>query len=95
MITHETRREAYYDVKPETPTRRWYIVQVLKAAPDGLTADEIQAQLIRDGIARDWNPNYCRPRLVELKQAGIIEAVGKRVSARSGKKMAVWRLRDA
>lgn len=84
-ITEETRREAYYEAQEKAPTRRRIIYGCLKQhGPQ--TADELMERLGFD------DPNNVRPRLTELKQAGLIEATGRRTSRRTGKSGAVWQV---
>lgn len=59
------------------------VLGVLTNHPEGLTADEIATKLGRE-------PYVVRPRLTELKSAGLVVAVGRRVSARTGKRITVW-----
>lgn len=91
-IQSENRREAYYEVQQDAPTRRWYIVNILRLHPNGMTADEILQVLLEDGIIPIIDPNYVRPRLTELCSDGIVKAVGKAKSHRTGKSVTVWRL---
>lgn len=82
-ITEETRREAYYESRDGAPTRRREIYQALRERGE-MTAEELMAALgYRD-------PNNVRPRLTELKDAGLIEAIGKRKNA-AGRNVAVYR----
>lgn len=49
-----------------------------------------------DGLKQDWGgvsrvlQSVIRPRLTELKGAGVLEVVGKKPSKRTGKNTAVW-----
>ena len=92
-IQAENRRAAYYDVQPDAPNRRWYIVNILKQHPEGMSAEDILAVLETDGIITGYDPNFARPRLTELSAAGIIEAVGKKKSPHTGKSVTVWKLK--
>lgn len=92
-VQAENRRAAYYDVKPDAPNRRWYIVNILKQHPDGMTAEDILGVLEADGIITGYDPNFARPRLTELCDAGIIEAAGKKKSPHTGKSVTVWKLK--
>ena len=84
-ITEETRREAYYEAEQLAPTRRRIIYGALKKyGPQ--TADELMERLGYD------DPNCVRPRLTELKKEGLIEALGRRTSKRTGKSGAVWQV---
>ena len=92
-IQAENRRAAYYDVKPDAPTRRWYIVNILKQHPEGMAAEDILSVLEADGIITGYDPNFVRPRLTELYDEGIIEAAGKKKSPHTGKSVTVWKLK--
>lgn len=91
-IQSENRREAYYEVQQDAPTRRWYIVNILRLHPNGMTAEDILQVLQDDGVIPAIDPNYVRPRLTELCAEGLIEAAGKAKSHRTGKRVTVWRL---
>lgn len=93
-IQTENRRAAYYDVKPDAPTRRWYIVNILKQHPEGMAAEDILGVLEADGIIVGYDPNFVRPRLTELYDDGIIEATGKKKSPHTGKSVTVWKLKE-
>lgn len=81
-ITQETRREAYYDSREGAQTRRKLIYQKLvESGP--MTADTLMAAM---GY---MDPNNVRPRLTELKEAGLVRVIGKARNLR-GKSVAVW-----
>lgn len=84
-ITEETRREAYYESQNTAPTRRYEIYRLLK---DGgpMSSEEIMERLRCD------NANCVRPRLSELKQAGLIETCGKTLSKYGNIHIAVWQV---
>lgn len=83
MITYETRREAYENV--DAQSIRMKITRLLKES-GGMTASEIMERL---NIS---NPNNCRPRLSELKEDGVIVAIGKRKSPGRRMPEAIWEL---
>lgn len=90
-IELKNRREAYEKVKPKRPNRKDMILDVLAAGdPNGMTADEIGEQLVKDGKVLENNPNFTRPRLTELKDEGKVEVIGKR-PGNSGCSTAVWK----
>ena len=91
-IQEENRREAYYEAQQDAPTRRWYIVNILRLHPNGMTAEDILQVLRDDGVIPVIDPNFVRPRLTELCAEGIVEAAGKAKSHRTGKSVTVWRL---
>ena len=71
-----------------TERLRALVLEVLAAAPDGLTADEIAAQLAASVLA-------VRPRVSELFHAARIEKTGERRLNRSGLAAHVWKKRAA
>lgn len=82
-ITQATRQAAYEDIKPQMGPRQdmiyWCLVQ-----HGPMTADRIMTRIGK----RD--PNNVRPRLTELRQAGMVRVCGKGPSAVTGKMVAVW-----
>ena len=93
-IQAENLKEAYYETRHKAPARRWHIVQALRNHPEGMMAEQILEQLMQDGIVGSFDPNFCRPRLTELCDSGIVEAAGKRKSLHTGKNVTVWRLAE-
>jgi len=88
-ITIMNRREAY----PKQENRKDLILEVLKNGdPGGMTAEEIAQQLLKDGKITHIDPNFTRPRLTELKEAGKVKVVGKRRSEITSRNTAVWRV---
>ena len=82
-ITTETRRESYEEIKPKRPLRAQKILEaIMEHGP--MTSDELMA------IMGYSDPNMVRPRLTELKDSGVLTAVDKRKSRRSGKLVSVW-----
>jgi hypothetical protein len=71
-----------------TERLRTLVLEVLAAAPDGLTADEIAAKLDASVLA-------VRPRVSELFHAARIEKTGERRLNRSGLAAHVWTKRAA
>lgn len=84
-VTAETRREAYYESQNTAPTRRYEIYRMLKEGGP-MSSEEIMERLRCD------NPNCIRPRLSELKQAGLIETCGKTLSKYGNIHIAVWQV---
>ena len=87
-ITRETRRQSYDGILPERGERCRIILEVLGS--DQLTVEEIVDALVENGALSYYDRNFVAPRLTELKQAGVVEVVGKRPSKRTGKNVAVW-----
>lgn len=71
-----------------TERLRALVLEILAAAPDGLTADEIAARLAASVLA-------VRPRVSELFHAGRIEKSGERRLNQSGLAAHVWKKRAA
>ena len=46
--------------------------------------------MLDSGVIAYYDRNFVAPRLTELKDAGIVEVVGKRTCIMSGKNVAVW-----
>lgn len=88
-ITQETRREAYEAIGAKRPVRRALLLEVL--GDREMTVDELVEELIERGELRGFDRNFVAPRMTELKDDGLVETIGKRESARSGIRVAVWR----
>jgi hypothetical protein len=82
-----TSMEAAEQVKPKKQRDQELVIEALKTAPEGLTADEIAA--VHDSIF-----NRFRPRVSELKALGRIEVKGRRPSCATGNNQDVLVLRD-
>lgn len=87
-ITKKTRRESYEGILPKRATRCRLILETLGSRQ--MTASEITEELLASGEIQYFNCNYVAPRLSELKELGIIEAVGRRQCTRSSSTEAVW-----
>jgi predicted ArsR family transcriptional regulator len=88
-IPKETRRESYDAAIQEAATRRRVILEILTERGQ-LTAREVAAELHRRGITPSGERNFAAPRLTELKEAGKIEASGKKICDLTGRSVAVW-----
>jgi hypothetical protein len=73
--TMETRRESYEAIKPKRTDRRNLILEILGSRQ--MTASEITEELLAKGYIKYYDRNFVAPRLTELKDAGIVETVGK------------------
>ena len=89
--TLETRSEAN-----ETVDRRVRYSQIISCLKDGkqMTAKEIAVMMHRRGYTPTSERNFSSPRLTELTQKGIVEPIGKKVCQYTGKKVAVYALRE-
>lgn len=89
--TKETRRESYEAIIPKTSQRARLILETL--GDREMTVSEITDELVAQKKIPYYNRNYVAPRLTELKEAGIVETCGRRISARSAANEAIWRRR--
>lgn len=90
-ITEITRRLSYEAVLPKVNNRSRLILETL--GDREMTVSEITDELLDAGVIPYYNRNFTAPRLTELKEAGIVEACGRRMSGRSGATEAVWRVK--
>lgn len=87
-ITYETRKESYESVLDKRKERHNLILDIL--GEKQMTVSEIVKEMLDRGIIKYYNRNFVAPRLTELKDAGVVEVVGKRICIMSGKNVAVW-----
>lgn len=92
-ITKETRRASYDAVLPKVNARSQLILGTLGLRE--MTVSEITDELVERGVLPYYNRNFVGPRLTEMKDAGIVEACGRRQSTRSTATEAVWRRKEA
>lgn len=92
-IPDETRRESYYAVLQDAAARRRVVYEILKER-GRLTAREVSAELHRRGITPSDERNFAAPRLTELKEAGKIEAAGKKICGCTGRSVTVWAVKE-
>ena len=76
------KREAHRAIQPAAGTLRQRVLEVV-AASRGLTAEEIES-------ATGLTGNTVRPRLVELREAGLVAPSGEARTTRSGRRATVW-----
>ena len=88
-ITNETRRESYHAVLPTVTTRQEAVLKILQEWGD-MTAQEVAYILHWSGLTPDDERNHAAPRLTELKQAGKVQTVGKKICSRTGRTVTVW-----
>jgi len=92
-IPKETRRESYNAAKRDAAARRRVVYEILKER-GGMTAREVSAELHRRGITATDERNFAAPRLTELKEAGQIEATGKKICEYTGRSVAIWAVKE-
>ena len=95
VVELETRHESYEGVKPQRP-RRWNVIyELLEDHPEGLTVKEMMIMLHSAGMLPNENDrNFVAPRVTELVDKGLVEAIGKRQCLYTGKKVAVYAIRN-
>ncbi len=84
-IEVETRRASYREILKVAQTHRLRIVKTLKEYGEGLTASELSLLIMNDGERQKT-----APRLTELKKAGIVRVVGKRINENTGKLNSIY-----
>lgn len=88
-ITEETRRESYHAILLTLTQRQKTVLQILRECGD-LTAQEIAAELHRQGVTPTDERNFAAPRLTELCDMGLVKAVGKKICGKTGRNVTVW-----
>ena len=88
-IPDETRRESYNAVLPIAKIRQNAVLKILQEWGD-LTAQEIAYVLHWSGLTDSDERNYASPRLTELRRAGMVKPVGKKICCRTGRNVTVW-----
>ena len=78
-----TSQGAAGQVQAKAATLRAAALEILKGAPDGLTADEVATRLQASVLA-------IRPRISELNRMGLILPTAIRRRNTSGLRAAVW-----
>ena len=94
--TLETRSESFEKV--DRHKRYSQIIECLyeanKSPERGLTAKECAVIMWQKGYIPTSERNFTAPRMTELSQNGVIEPIGKKVCGYTGKKVAVYALRE-
>lgn len=82
----ETSDAAARSVSPKRSKLQARVVEAISRNYGEATADEIE-------VLTGLSGNSVRPRIVELREAGVIEDSGRQRPTRLGNKAVVWRLR--
>jgi len=90
-IPKETRRESYDTVLPSVKQRQSLILALLRERGP-MTAQEVADELHRRGHTPSDERNFAAPRLTELKDAGKVEATGKKICGKTGRSVTLWQL---
>ena len=88
-IPQETRRESYHAVLATLTARQQTVLQILRECGD-MTAQEAAAELHRRGVTPTDERNFAAPRLTELADVGLVQAVGKKICGKTGRRVSVW-----
>ena len=91
--TRQTRKASYDAVLPKVKDRSRLILETLGSRE--MTVSEITDELVTAGKIPYYNRNYVAPRLSELKDMGVVETCGRRMSTHSPATEAVWRRKEA
>lgn len=92
LTTYDTRAEAHETVDKEKRYKQ--IIEILSTNACGYTAKEIAYLLFTKGEIPTPERNFTAPRLTELSYRGIVEPIGKKRCAWTGKTVTVYALRD-
>ena len=90
-IPKENRRESYNAVKPTVHQRQTAVIYLL-AQHGPMTAQEVADQLYHHGFTISNERNLAAPRITELRDAGKIEAIGKKPCVKTGRNVTLWAL---
>lgn len=91
IVTLDTRGDAHESI--DKKKRYSQIIDCFLTYPE-MTAKECAVIMMDRGYIPTSERNYTAPRLTELSQMGIVEPVGKKICTYTGKKVAVYALRD-
>lgn len=91
FTTYETRGEAHEKV--DKKKRYSQILEVLQENGH-LTAKECAVIMMQKGYIPTSERNFTAPRLTEMSQNGVVEPIGKKVDVYTGKKVAVYAIRE-
>lgn len=90
--TYDTRGES--NERLDRQKRYTQIMAILKAHPEGLTAKEVAVWMHKLKYTRSTERNLSAPRLTELMNDGKVEPIGKKVCQYTGRKVAVFAIRE-
>ena len=88
-ITKETRLESYEQVSLVADIRKRMIIDLLNEYGE-LTAQELATKLHNRGLIPSDERNFTAPRLTELRKAGNVTPVSKKLCTKTGRKVTVW-----
>lgn len=86
-ITKETRKESYE--KTDKQPLRMQVLETL--GQRSLTAREIATEMHKDGLLPYPARAVIQPRITELVEAGMLEAVGTKLDTETERKVAIYK----
>lgn len=89
--TFSTRSEANETI--DRKKRYKQIIEILTGGKE-MTAKEIAVEMCNRGYIPTSERNFTAPRLTELSYKGVVEPIGKQKCTYTGKKVAVYRLKE-
>ena len=98
IVTLDTRGDAHESI--DKNKRYSQIIDCLLTSSKNngesiaMTAKEIAVMMCNKGYIPTSERNFTAPRLTEMSKMGIVEPVGKKICTYTGKKVAVYALRD-
>jgi hypothetical protein len=92
-ITMQTRRESYHQILETLGQRQADVLHELQLiGSDGCTAGELAKIMHEKNYFPKPERNFVHPRLTELKDAGVVEVIGKRKCNVTGKTCGIYRV---
>lgn len=91
-ITAKTRGRSRKAIAAAARVRQGVILALLQERGP-MTAQEIANELHRLGHTTTSERNCAAPRLTELKDAGKVEATGKKICSKTGRSVTLWQVR--
>jgi predicted HTH transcriptional regulator len=88
-IPQETRRESHELITPIKPNLHRIILEILNDN-GAMTTSEISAELYARGLSPYPDRHYASPRISELKKAGKVIPVGKKLSPVTNRNESLW-----
>jgi hypothetical protein len=79
----DTSRGAALDIRRELPRLEAKVLGALRESAEGLTAEALEAATGLPG-------NTIRPRLVALRERGLVQDSGRRGLTSAGRKAVIW-----
>ncbi len=93
IITKETRRESYDNIKDGLGEKQRLVYNSLKNFEDGISAKELAIHMHNLGLVGSPERNSVHPRLNELVSKGLVKIDGKKVCSFTNRKVAIYKIR--